>query len=170
MFSTAAMERLFGFAANVFACLAMILSLLLTPSAVLARSTDQKANAAYELSSSGCVAVNNEIPFFKRPADAVWRQETSGPVDETRRYGKSEVRTLSEQGKLLIEHLTVVSDSVPDELTEVFQLSIFEFFRRYGVGTRREKREYVYADGLAEVAARFEKKRLIELKWTCESD
>jgi hypothetical protein len=125
MFSIAAKEQITELAARVFACLMMTVLLSVIPSAALARSTDQQVNEAYELATSGCVAVNNEIPFFKKPADAVWRRETSGPVDETRRYGRSEVRTLSEQGKVLIEHLTVVSDSVPDELTEVFRLSIF---------------------------------------------
>src|SRR5258708_1961285 len=81
----------------------------------LARSTDQQANASYELVTSGCV-VKNDIPFFKGPPGAVSRQETGGAVDEKRQYGKSEVRTHSEYGKLFIEQLTVSADSVPDEL------------------------------------------------------
>jgi hypothetical protein len=149
---------------------ACIVLLALLPNLAFARSTDQQVNAAYELLSLGCVAVNNEIPFFKGPPDSVSRTVEGDSVKEKRLYNKSEVLTLSSYGKLLIEQLTVPADSVPDELTAVFNLSIFEFFARYGVGTRRDKREYVYEDGLFEVAARFEKKRLIELKWTCDHD
>lgn len=141
----------------------------LVPAMALARSTDQQANASYELVTSGCV-VKNDIPFFKRPPDAVSREETGGAVDEKRQYGKSEVRTHSEYGKLFIEQLTVSADSVPDELKLVFALSLFEFLSRYGVGERRDVGEYVYGDGLAGLVVRFEKKRLVELKWTCDRD
>jgi hypothetical protein len=141
----------------------------IVPLTAAARSTDQQADEAYELSTSGCVATNG-IPFFKRPPDAVSRQETDGAVDEQRRYGKSEVRTHLEDGKLFIERLTVPADSVPDDLNAIFALSQSDFFSRYGVGTRRNDREYIYADGLAELGVRFEKTRLVELKWTCGRD
>jgi hypothetical protein len=141
----------------------------LIPNIALARSTDQQANASYELITSGCV-VKKDIPFFTQPPDAVSRQETGGAVNEKRQYGKSEVRTHSEYGKLFIEQLTVSADSVPNELKSVFALSLFEFLSRYGVGERREVGEFVYGDGLAGLVVRFEKKRLVELKWTCDRD
>jgi hypothetical protein len=152
----------------LYACLMMAL-LGLIPNMALARSTDQQANASYELITSGCV-VKNDIPFFKGPPDVVSRQETGGAVDEKRQYGKSEVRTHSEYGKLFIEQLTVSADSVPDELKSIFALSLFEFLGRYGVGERRGVGEYAYGDGLAGLVVRFEKKRLAELKWTCDRD
>lgn len=149
---------------------ACIVLLALIPNFAFARSTDQQVNAAYKLLSSGCVAVNNEIPFFKVPPDSASRTVEGESIKERRLYNKSEVLTLFGYGKLFIEQLTVPADSVPDELTAVFKLSLFEFFARFGVGTRRDNREYVYEDGLFEVAARFEKTRLIELKWTCDHD
>jgi hypothetical protein len=148
---------------------ACIVLLALLPTSAEARSTDQQADEAYELSTSGCVATNG-IPFFKGKPDAVSRQETDGAVDEQRRYGKSEVRTHLEDGKLFIEQLTIPADSVPDDLKAVFALSLFDFFSRYGVGTPRGTLEYVYSDGLAELAVRFEEKRLIKLKWKCGRD
>ena len=153
-----------------FFALLMIALLALIPNRALARSTDQQANNAYELVSSGCVAVNNEIPFFKEPPDSVSRTEAGDSVKEKRQYNNSQVLTLFGYGKLFIEQLMVSADSVPDELKPVFALSLFEFLSRYGVGERRDAGEYVYGDGLAGLVVRFEKKRLVELKWTCDRD
>jgi hypothetical protein len=55
-------------------------------------------------------------------------------------------------------------------LKPVFGLSLFEFLSQYGVGERRDAGEYAYGDGLAGLVVRFEKKRLVELKWTCDRD
>lgn len=151
------------------ACL-MIVLLALVSNVALARSTDQQAKEAYELVSSGCVAVNNEVPFFKGPPTSVSRTVADDSVKEKRQYSKSEVLTLFGYGKLFIEQLKVLPDSVPDELKPVFALSLFEFLSRYGVGERRDAGEYVYGDGLAGLVVRFEKKRLVELKWTCDRD
>jgi len=147
-----------------------IVLLTLVPSLGFARSTDQQANAAYELVSSGCIAANNEIPFFKGPPNSVARIDARESVKEKRRYNNSEVSTLFGYGKLFIEQLIVSADSVPDELKPIFALSLFEFLSRYGVGERREVGEYYYGDGLAGLTVRFDRKRLSELKWTCERD
>jgi len=144
--------------------------LALIPNVALARSTDQQANEAYELVSSGCVAINNEVPFFKGPPDSVSRTEADDSVKETRQYSNSKVSTLFGYGKLFIEQMTIPADSVPDELKSVFALSLFEFLSRYGVGERRDNGAYVYGDGLAGLVVRFEKKRLVELKWICDRD
>jgi hypothetical protein len=154
---------------RIAAYLTMVLFALI-PNAVLARSTDQQAKEAYELVTSGCIAVNNEVPFFKGPPDSVSRTVADDSVKEKRQYNKSEVSTLFGYGKLFIEELKVSPDSVPDELKAVFALSLFEFLSRYGVGERRGNGEYVYGDGLAGLIVRFEKKRLVELKWTCDRD
>ncbi|HXQ70537.1 MAG TPA: hypothetical protein VN844_08630 [Pyrinomonadaceae bacterium] len=142
----------------------------LLPNFAFARSTDQQVKEAYELVSSGCVPVNNEVPFFKGPPDSVSRTVDGDSVQEKRLYNKSEVVTLSSYGKLVIEQLTVPADSVPDELKSFFMLSLFEFFSRFGVGERRNRGEYFYGEGLAGLVARFEQKRLVELKWTCDYD
>jgi hypothetical protein len=143
---------------------------MLISNMAFARSTDQQADAASKLASSGCVAVNNEVPFFKAPPDSVSRTMDGDTIKEKRSYNKSEVVTLSGYGKLVIEQLTVPADSVPDELKPIFMLSLFEFFSRFGVGERRNRGEYAYGDGLAAIIVRFEQKRLIELKWTCDYD
>jgi hypothetical protein len=148
----------------------MIAPLALIPNVAFARSTDHQANEAYKLVSSGCVAVNNEVPFFKGPPDSVSRTVADDSVKEKRQYRNSEVLTLFGYGKLFIEQLTVSADSVPDELRSVFALSLFEFLSRYGVGERRDGQKYVYGDGLAGLVVQFEKKRLVELKWTCDRD
>jgi len=148
----------------------VIVLLTLVPSLALARSTDQQANAAYELVSSGCIAANNEIPFFKGPPDSVWRTEVRESVEEKRRYKNSQISTLFGFGKLFIQQMIVSSDSVPEELKPIFALSLFEFLSRYGVGERRRVREYYYGDGLAGLTVRFEKTRLTELTWSCERD
>ena len=148
----------------------MIVLLAFIPNMAFARSTDQQVNEAYELVSSGCVPVNNEVPFFKAPPDSVSRTIDGDTIKEKRLYNKSEVVTLSGYGKLVIEQLTVPADSVPDELKSVFTLSLFEFFSRFGVGERRNRGEYFYGEGLAGLVVRFEQKRLVELKWTCDYD
>jgi len=148
----------------------VIALLTAVPSLAFARSTDQQANAAYELVSSGCIAANNEIPFFKAPPDSISRTGVGESVEEKRRYNNSQVLTLFGYGKLFIEELIVSADSVPDELKPIFALSLFEFLSRYGVGERREVGEYYYGDGLAGLTVRFDRKRLTKLKWTCERD
>lgn len=153
-----------------FPALSIIALLALISNMAVARSTDQQANKAYELVSSGCVAVNNEVPFFKGPPDSVSRTVSGDTVEEKRQYSSSQVLTLFGYGKLFIEQLIVLADSVPDELKPVFGLSLFEFLSRYGVGERRDVGEYVYGDGLAGLVVRFEKKRLVEMKWTCDRD
>jgi hypothetical protein len=165
MLLTCPARRLKGFSA-----LSMIALLALIPNRALGRSTDQQANKAYELVSSGCIAVNNEIPFFKGPPDSVSRTGAGDSVKEKRQYNSSQVLTLFGYGKLFIEQLIVSADSVPDELKPVFALSLFEFLSRYGVGERRDAGEYIYGDGLAGLIVRFEKKQLVELKWTCDRD
>jgi hypothetical protein len=153
-----------------FFALSMIAPLALIPNIALARSTDQQANKAYELVSSGCVTVNNEIPFFKGPPDSVSQTVSGDSIEEKRQYNNSQVLTLFGYGKLFIEQLIVSADSVPDELKSVFGLSLFDFLSRYGVGERRDIGEYFYGDGLAALVVRFEKKRLVQLKWTCDRD
>jgi hypothetical protein len=165
MFVTCHVRRLKSFSA-----LSMIAPLALIPNMALARSTDQQANKAYELVSSGCVAVNNEIPFFKGTPDSVSRTVSGDSIEEKRQYNNSQVLTLFGYGKLFVEQLIVSADSVPDELKPVFGLSLFEFLSRYGVGERRDIGEYFYGDGLAALVVRFEKKRLVQLKWTCDRD
>lgn len=147
-----------------------MLLLACIPNLALARPTDQQANEAYELVSSGCVAINNSIPFFRQQPSAISRQETDDTVVEQRRYDESQVRTRSGYGKVIIEQLSVSANSVPDQLKPVFALSLFKFFSRYGVGERRGPNEYFYGDGLFEMVVRFEKERLIEMKWTCGHD
>jgi hypothetical protein len=153
-----------------FPALSMIALFALISNMAVARSTDQQANKAYELVSSGCVAVNNEVPFFKGPPDSVSRTASGDSVEEKRQYSSSQVLTLFGYGKLFIEQLIILADSAPDELKPVFSLSLFEFLSRYGVGERRDVGEYVYGDGLAGLVVRFEKKRLVEMKWTCDRD
>src|SRR4051812_42187393 len=88
-----------------FHVLSLTVLLALLPNMVVARSTDQQANNAYELVSSGCVAVNNEIPFFKGPPDSVARTVSGESVQERRQYNNSQVSTLFGYGKLFIEQL-----------------------------------------------------------------
>jgi hypothetical protein len=148
----------------------LITSFALSSHPTFARTTDQQANNAYQLVSSGCVTVNNEIPFFKGVPNTVSRNSTGAAIREKRQYDKGEVQTHAESGKLFVRRLRVLANSVPADLEAVFALTLFDFLSRYGVGERRGRETYVYADGLFEVAAKFKSTRLIELSWTCGID